>query len=160
MMRPLLTLALGAAIGAPEGVLAQEVPLTEPAPLPLASAVSPQEPGLAQPPFSVPVEPAPPAVTAPPPPSVEAAPAPELQPPTTVAPVLVESEPKENKLPQTVGSVVGGLAGGAAGAAVAGPVGKIAGGFVGKTVVRKLIGGGKKKKKGLFPGLGGLIPHP
>jgi hypothetical protein len=30
---------------------------------------------------------------------------------------------------------------------VAGPVGKIAGGLVGKTVVKKLIGGGKKKKK-------------
>jgi hypothetical protein len=63
--------------------------------------------------------------------------------------VLVESQPKDNKLPQRVGGIVGGLAGGVAGAAVAGPVGKIAGGLVGKTVAKKIVGGGKSGKKDL-----------
>jgi len=146
IMRPLLTLTLSVAIGAPGGVLAQEIPTSEPPPLAIPAA-EPAPPVLAPPPFSVPVEPAPPPEVAPPAPSAEAAPAPDLPPPTTIAPVLVEAQEKQNKLPRQVGGIVGGLAGGAAGAAVAGPVGKIAGGLVGKTVAKKIVGGGKSRKK-------------
>ncbi len=44
-----------------------------------------------------------------------------------------------------VGLIAGGVAGGAAGAALAGPVGKFAGGFIGKKLVGGLLGDDKDK---------------
>lgn len=142
MMRPLLSFVLCGAIAAPCGALAQ------PAPSPNHSA-APSEPLssplLAPLPTVAPTEPAAPAVTAPPPPSAEpGAPAPELAPPTTVTPVIVAKEDKNNGVGGKVGTVAAGVAGGAAGAAVAGPVGKFAGGFLAKQVAQGIFG--KKDK--------------
>lgn len=132
-MRALLTLALCGAAAVPGAALAQDVPTL---PLPVAA------PTLAPLPTVQPTVEAPPAVAAKPPPAgIEAAPAPELPPgPTTVVPVLVQKEEKDG-VGAKVGTVVGGVVGGLAGAAVAGPVGKFAGGLVGKKLAKGVLGG-------------------
>lgn len=83
-----------------------------------------------------------PQAAPPPPPPVEpaATPAPPATPPQA-PPVLVTKAEDDDGLADKLGSVVGGLAGGAAGAAVAGPVGKFAGGLVGKKLVKGVLGG-------------------
>lgn len=136
MMRTLLNLVLCGAVAAPAIAMAQAVPTVDAEPVPMTLAPLPSV---------EPTQPAPPAVTAAPPPTAEAgAPAPELAPPTKVAPVLVAKEQKANVAGQA-GVLAVGVAAGAGGAAVAGPVGKFAGAFVGKTLARGLFGVGKEK---------------
>lgn len=135
-MRFLLSLGVCSAVAAPAVAFAQPtlpVPPAEPAPAVLAPL-----------PTVAPTQPAPPPVTAPPPPSAEAAPAPKLEPPTTVAPVIVAKEQKANVAGQA-GVLAVGVAAGAGGAAVAGPVGKFAGAFLGKSIARGIFGVGKEK---------------
>jgi hypothetical protein len=98
---------------------------------------------LPPPPKMSPARPAPPAATAPAPPRAEAAPEPSLPPPTDKAPVLVADEDKGGGVAAKVGTIAGGIAGGVAGAAAAGPVGKFAGGFIGKQLARTIFGDGK-----------------
>lgn len=136
MMRPLLNLAICGLVVAPCAALAQAAPPSEisPSPVPTAAVLAPT-------PTLAPTEPAPAAVEAPPPPSAEAgAPAPELEPPTTVAPVILAKEDKGDGVKTIVGTTAFGVAGGVAGAAVAGPVGKFAGGFIFKRVAQGLFG--------------------
>lgn len=138
MMRPLLTLALCGAMSAPGGLLAQEIPAPDAAPVP-ALDVPPLPPG---------PEPGPPLEPQAAPAKADIAPALDGATATTVAPVVVEGqEPaKGAKLVQKAGAVGGGVIGGVAGAAVAGPVGKFAGALVGKGVARTVLGGGRKAK--------------
>ena len=138
-MRRLLYFVLCCAIAAPGAALAQDIPdLAQP---PAPSPDTPPPPVLTPLPTVQPTEPAPPPATAPPPPTAEPGPpAPKLSTPTTVAPVIVEKEDKDNGVADKVGAVAVGVAGGAAGAAVAGPVGKFAGGLVGKQIAKGLFG--------------------
>lgn len=132
-MRALLSLALCGLAVVPGAALAQDVPAQE---RPVAT------PTLAPLPTVQPtVEAPPPVASKPPPAGVDAAPAPQLPPgPTTVVPVLVQKEEKDG-VGAKVGTVVGGVVGGLAGAAVAGPVGKFAGGLVGKKLAKGVLGG-------------------
>ena len=135
-MRALLTLGFCGVIAAPGAALAQTLiapPLPAVTEAPRTLAPFPTLDAATRP---AAVE------TAPPPPRAEAAPQPELatEAPTTVAPVLVETAEKDNKLGKAAVGAVGGVVGGLAGAAVAGPVGKFAGSFVGKRVVKGLVG--------------------
>jgi len=140
MMRPLLSLVLCGAIGAPGAAMAH-ADLAQPPP----PSESPPPPVLAPLPTVAPTEPAPAPVTSAPPPTAEAGPpAPELAPPEKVAPVIVAKEDKGAGVGTAVGTTAIGVAGGAAGAAVAGPVGKFAGGFVFKRIAQGLFG--KKDK--------------
>jgi len=127
-MRPFVTLALSSALVAPCAAMAQDL-----------SSDIPPSPVLASLPGYAPLTEAPPPVTAPPAPTAEGVAPPVLEAPTDVAPVLVEA-PEKTGLGKTVGTVAGGMAFGAVGAAVAGPVGKIAAGFLGKQLVRGLFG--------------------
>lgn len=152
-MRPLLSLAACGAFAAPTVLLAQTLPPTEVAP---AVVQAPSEPTLAPLPTVEPTHPvAAPAVAAPPPTAEAAPPAPELAPPTKVAPVITAKAPKANVAGQA-GVLAVGVAAGAGGAAVAGPVGKFAGAFLGKTVARGLFGVGKEKT----PQLNVVQPDP
>jgi hypothetical protein len=138
MMRPLVSLVLCGAIGAPGAALSQDIPHLAQLPPP---SESPPSPVLAPLPTVAPTEPAPAAVTAAPPPIAEAGPpAPELPPPEKVAPVIVAKESKGGGVGAAVGTTAVGVAGGAAGAAVAGPVGKFAGGFLFKRIAQGLFG--------------------
>lgn len=128
-MRALLNLALCGVAAIPGAALAQDVstPLATPALAPLPTV---------QPTVEAPA----PVASKPPPAGVDAAPAPELPPgPTTVVPVLVQKEEKDG-VGAKMGTVVGGVVGGLAGAAVAGPVGKFAGGLVGKKLAKGVLG--------------------
>lgn len=100
------------------------------------------EPKLAPLPTVEPAAPAPePAVAKPPPaPVTESKPAVATTAPTVVAPDIV-AKPDKDGLGEKLGTVVGGVAGGAAGAAVAGPVGKFAGGLLGRKLVQGVLGG-------------------
>lgn len=87
-----------------------------------------------------PTEAAAPARTvAPPPAPVQEPVAPQApEQPTQTPPVIV---PKESSgVGDKLGVAAGGIALGAAGAAVAGPVGKFAGGFIGKKLAQSLFG--------------------
>lgn len=152
-MRVLLSLAIGSAVALPGAALAQVTPtLAVPPQSTAASAtVAPVDvtaaPTLAPLPTVEPTVEAPPPASAPPPPppvndAVVATPPTE---PTTVAPVLVQKEDKDNGMAGKLGMIAGGVAGGAAGAAVGGPVGKFAGGFLGKKVIGGIFGVGKDK---------------
>ena len=152
-MRILLNLAAVGAVALPGAALAQDVPT----PLPLAPAATTVDavdvtaplttPALTPLPVVQSTTDAPPPVAAAPPPApvhdaVAATPPTE---PTTVAPVIVAKEQKDNNIAGTVGVIAGGVAGGAAGAALGGPVGKFAGGFLGKRVIGGIFGVGKDK---------------
>lgn len=140
-MRPLLSVVLCSAISAPGVALAQDIP--DLAQLPPPSA-QPSSPVLAPLPTVSPTQPAPAPVTAAPPPTAEPGPpAPELAQPEKVAPVIVAKEDKSGAAGK-VGQIAVGVGAGAAGAAVAGPVGKVAGGFIGKRIAQGLFG--KKDK--------------
>jgi hypothetical protein len=141
-MRPLLSVVLCGAIGAPGVALAQDIP--DLAQLPPPSAQPSQTPALSPLPAVAPTAPAPAPITAAPPPTAEAGPpAPELAPPEKVAPVIVAKEDKGGAAGK-VGQIAVGVGAGAAGAAVAGPVGKFAGGFIGRRIAQGLFG--KKDK--------------
>ena len=143
-------LALGAcsAIAAPGPAFAQASPPAEVAPA-IVQAPPPSAPTLAPVPTVEPTQPVAAPATAPPPPSAEPAPpAPELAPPTKVAPVIVAEQQKGNVAGQA-GVLAVGVAAGAGGAAVAGPVGKFAGAFVGKTIARTIFGVDKPKTPNL-----------
>ncbi|MBU1377653.1 MAG: hypothetical protein KKE02_16550 [Alphaproteobacteria bacterium] len=148
-MRTLLSFAICSAVALPGAALAQDV-LALPS-QPAATTVAPVDvtlaPTLAPLPTVQPTVDAPPPVSAAPPPAPvsEAAVATPPTEPTTVAPVLIAKEEKDNDVAGKVGMVVGGVAGGVAGAAVGGPVGKFAGGFLGKRVVGGIFGVGKDK---------------
>ena len=89
-----------------------------------------------------PTAPAPPPVVARPAPApvVEATTPLATSEPTTLAPDIV-AKPEKEGLGDKLGTMVGGVAGGAAGAAVAGPLGKFAGGFIGRKLVQGVLGG-------------------
>jgi len=133
-MRSFLTLTVIAVLATPAAIGAQTLaPPSSPPPEPTLAPVAGFEP----------TTDVPPAIAAPPPPNAEGVAAPELEAPTDAAPVLVEAPEQKGKIGRTVGTVAGGMVGGVAGAAVLGPVGKFAGGFLGKRLVKGLFGDGR-----------------
>jgi len=152
-MRALLSLAVCSAFALPGVAPAQDVLSlpSSPSAASAATTVAPVDvtavPTLAPLPTVQPtVDAPPPASAAPPPrPVSDAAVATPPSGPTTVAPVIVAKEEKDNSVAGTLGVIAGGVAGGAAGAAVGGPVGKFAGGFIGKRVIGGIFGDGKDK---------------
>ena len=147
-MRPAVVIMLCGALAGPTAARAQpaapgyDVPPTEAAieaDRPAGAAPSPDPaapPGaiLPEAPSSAPTSDATPA------PAAEAG----AQP--TVAPVTVEPNKKKPLVTaRDVHGVAGGVVGGLAGAAILGPIGKIAGGFLGKHVAQVLMGGKKDR---------------
>jgi hypothetical protein len=136
MMRPLLMLTFGGVAALAGAAAAQDLPAADPpAPLVAPPAPAPEPDHLTNPvqPEAVPAR-------------AEMKPSLDGSRPTTVAPVIVEgmAPPTDGKRGQIVGTGAGGVVCGIAVAAVAGPVGKFAGAFVGKRVVKSIVGDGKK----------------